>query len=399
MTMPTAAEKYSQAIELYRTTEMSVTEISRQCGLPRSGLASYIQRHHRELMQARAGITGNPEKRLHASNGQRPATAAKYSKAITACRSNKYLQLSISQIAHKYKLNPTALGNQLRAHFPEILSQREAARQALGIDVTIHRGATQTAKDTYADAIKLLKDSSVTIAEAAAKCNVSASGLKQHILYYHKELAQQRVKRRQHAKGQKKIGEISGNGQIHSMSAESAAKYAEAVELYRTTAMAVKEIAAHTGVSASGLRRHLETWHRKLIFERRGVALTDNAPDNLPLSYTKRYKRDTQQKYADAISVLKSTSMTTEAVAKQFGFIPEVFRAYIKEHEPTLFEANGMIKLPSGKTVLKRTYEKYKAAVDDYAASGEPLKTIAERHGVNYKSLDGFIRRNFHELL
>lgn len=52
----TTAVKYDGAVQLYRETSLTITEISRQCGVSRGGLSAYIHTHHRELMFRRRGI-------------------------------------------------------------------------------------------------------------------------------------------------------------------------------------------------------------------------------------------------------------------------------------------------------------------------------------------------------
>ena len=76
------------------------------------------------------------------------------------------------------------------------------------------------------------------------------------------------------------------------------------------------------------------------------------------------------------------------------GFTPEVLRAYVREHEPQLWESLGMMRLDDGRTVLRRSYEKYSAAIEAYAQGRESLRAIALRMGINYKSLSGYIRRH-----
>ncbi len=81
----TAAEKYSAALNLYRSTGMSISEISASCGVSRKAFANYIQRNHRELMYRRHGIDPSAsERKLWAAKGQKPATRAKYRRAVEA---------------------------------------------------------------------------------------------------------------------------------------------------------------------------------------------------------------------------------------------------------------------------------------------------------------------------
>ncbi len=62
---PETEEKYREAIELYRSTRLSCTEISRVCGVTASVLRGYISKHHRDLMLARYNIVCNLEEARH----------------------------------------------------------------------------------------------------------------------------------------------------------------------------------------------------------------------------------------------------------------------------------------------------------------------------------------------
>lgn len=397
----TADEKYCTAIELYRTTDLSITEISRRCDVSRNGLAAYIQRCHRELMYARHGIEikESPSSRIKRNKGQSASTHEKYREAIEACDSEKFIHLNISQIARIYGLNGTALANQLRAHYPDILPRREAERRRLGIADNVHRGPRKFATETYSKAVELLLSSDMTIEEASDLCQVSFSGLRQHLLYYHKDIVTLREQKRLNGRDMPRIGHVAGNGQIRKPSAEKEAYFAEAVRLYKDTSLPMTEIAKRTGIPIAPLRYYMRMWHRRLIFKRRGVDKSESGSDREALSTVKRYSKATAEKYTEAITLLKTTDMSTEAVAKNFGFTPKVFRTYLKEHEPELHESLGMIKLPNGRFVLRRSYSRYADALNAYATTTESLYSIAKRMSIQYNSIGGFIRRNYPELI
>lgn len=362
-----AEEKYRVAVELYRTTDMSITEISKVCGVSRSGFAVYIQRHHRDLMYARheepSGGDCNP--RLRPCKGQRRSTADKYAAAIEACGSEAYMDLNVSQIACLYGLDGPALANQLRIHFPEVLSRRRAVRDGLGLDRNVNVGVRHQAMLMYAEAVAMLRDAGVSVREAAVTSGVSFSGLKQHMLYYHKELVGMRADSRRESAA--RVLELSDDD------------VAEVLRLCRESSMALDEMARMMGVGVAQLRRCVVEWHRKAAGERR--------------------RRDTADKYAEAVSMLESAECSTEAVARSLGLVPESLRLYVKGHEPELYRKKGMMRLPNGRMVLRRSYEKYAAALELYGATAESLRSIAGRLGLAVKSVSGFIRRNCPELI
>ena len=388
-----AGEKYRPALELYRSSDLTVTEICEMTGTSVSAFRADLRRCHRELMFARYGIDVSHENaesaRLRHTRGQTPAAHLKYRDAVAACDDIRYIEYNVSQIARLFGLDPTALGNQLRNHYPEIMERREKERRRLGINDNLHRGAKAWCTEQYADAVEHLRTSDDTIRQTAELFNISYSGLREHILYYHKELVSGRLEKRENARGSRKRGALSGNGRRHEPEPESTEKYGKAVRMYQTTAKTLEEICEETGVSLSGFRHHLRTWNSELVTEHRDVDGRTAEGDG-----TKRYLKSTAAKYAAAIARLKEGGISTAGAAREFGLHPEVFREYLHEHEPELAAGLGMTALANGKPVLARSAQKYADAIRIYRTTTEPLKSIARRLGLAYSSLSTFIQRN-----
>ena len=142
----------------------------------------------------------------------------------------------------------------------------------------------------------------------------------------------------------------------------------------------------------TGLRNHLRIWNRRLIVEHRGYECREG--EAVDLSRTKQYLKSTAAKYAGAIACLKETGRPTAEVAREFGLHPETFREYVREHEPELAARLGMTRLADGRQVLARSMEKYGEAVRLYETTTEPLRSIADRLGLQYNSVGGFVRHS-----
>ncbi len=394
--MPNVVEdKYSEAVSLYATTRLSIKEICEQTQVPFGAFSSYLSRNHRELILKRHNLNGLKKVKLRGTKGQSTASHLKYKDAIAAADSEEYIEYNISQIARIFGLNGTSLANQLRHHYPDVIPNREKERQRLGIADNTQRGVRPWCKEGYAEAVELLRTSDMTVDEAAEICKVSSNGLREHVACYHRDLVKVREKKRKRAmKSEKVRGKRTGAWTIHEPTEATIEKYAEAVELYRTTAMHIEDIAAKFGLNKISLGAHIRQWFPELIVERRGF------DKNTKLSDTKRYKKATAERYAEAIGLLKKDcKLSTQAVANRYGFQPEVFRAYLKEHEPEIFRDRGMTTAENGRRVGVRSSEKYAEALRLYATTSEPLKSIAERLGLVYISLGNYVRRNFPELI
>ena len=235
-------------------------------------------------------------------------------------------------------------------------------------------------------------NSYVTVPEVADSCGLSYTGLEQHLLFYHKDLVKRRIRIRKKALRRQRKGEITGRGTVHAPSPELVEKYAEAVHLYATTPMSAARIAGKTGVSKKGFYEHLQRWHLDLVCRRKNIPYEEGRL--VDWSKVRKYNPATK-----AIRRLKESGLPTAQVAAEFGLQPEAFRSYLKEHEPELYARQGMMRASNGRSVSRRSMEKYAEALHLFETTGEELKSIARRLELNYNSLGGFIRRNFPELI
>ena len=395
--LPATEKKYARALELYATTDLSTSKISRRCGVPVNCLLNYIYKYYRNLALARrnAHKEGEYNEESDCRQGKKSAAQTKYKEAVAACNNVENIACTISQIARKFGLNPSGFGACLRIHHPEILVRRDAERQRLGLADHRKRGMRPWSKEHYADAIELLHTTEMTIPEAARACHVSAGGLSQHVLSYHRRLQHERKEKREQAKGNKKIGRLTGNGRRHEPRAETIERYREAVQLYEQTSMTIREIAIATGKNENTLYAYLRTWHRKEAFERRGAEYREG----VPITTTKQYRRAKAEKYAPAIARLREGDISVAKAAAEYGLHPESFRQYLKEHFPELHAREGMMRTAEGKRISRRSMEKYTEAIRLYETTAEDLHSIARRLGLVYNSLGGFVRRNFPHLI
>lgn len=328
---------------------------------------------------------------MRKQSGQTAAAYEKYKEAIEACGDISYIEFNVSQIARIFDLNPSSLANQLRNHYPEILKKRENERLRLGVNDNMHRGVKPWCKKQYAEAIEHLRNTEDTIQQTAELYGLSYPGLREHLLYYHKDLIQKRANKRMLAKTNKTRGELTGSGKKHEPLPQSVEKYRKAIHLYRTTDMTQEEICITTGVSIMGLRHYLRIWEHDAMLERYNVDIQEG---NECRTFTKHYLKSTASKYSKAILELKECGLSTAEAARKYGLNPETFRAYLHEHEPELATSLGMTKLENGRLVLVRSAEKYDEAIRLYKTTTESLKSISLRLGLAYNSVGGFVRRN-----
>lgn len=345
--------KYETAVDLYANTNSSIRDIAAKCNVSESGLKAYLQQYWRELMLQRHGIDTegkNPyEIPFYKPDGGTFVASNKYEKAVHACESTDYIDLNISQIARKFGVDGAGLLNFMHIHFPKILAWREKVRTMIGLNDNKPRGLRKVCAEQYAKAVEMYKTTNMTVKAVAEYCNVSEGGLFQHLRFYHKDLLKWKKKLRQQAKSthKKKKGELLGNGRTNEPLTATVEKYAEALEMYRNTALTMKEIVNKTGVSAGGFRSYLHKWYKALVLERSGIV----APEDAELNITRSRQRmkTVAVKYAPAIESLNKSPRPVSQAAIEFGHHPEVFRNYIRKHEPELVKLLGLKPLQNKK--------------------------------------------------
>lgn len=367
--------KYSDAVDLYASSNLSIREIAEKTGITPKGLSHYLSYHHRPLLYKRYGLEVPNDDRhikIKSPRGQSRVTHLKYKEAIEASGDIAYIEFNISQIARIFGVNPTGLSSQLRVHYPDIIPAREALRKRLGIADRHHRGALPTSKTAYEDAVPVYKNSDLTIKEVADQFGISRSGLGQYMRFYHHDAIKAKARRRLEAKRvyhKRETGALSGNGQKYGPKQETANLYARALSLYQEGRMTLEDVVKETGIPPTGFKHYLDQWCRD----------------------TRRSHKD--GKYREAIESLRDKPRAVAEVAKEFGLNADVFRQFLKKHAPELAEGQGMVSLENGKLVKKSAWDKYQPAIEEYRKEGGSLRSIAQKHGLTYTSLFSFLKR------
>lgn len=393
--------KYAKAVELYADTDQTLAAIAETCHVSVGGLGNYLRRYWRELVLKRHHIFADGKQtdnlKIMAVGQQNVNAHDKYKEAVAACDSLDYIDLNLSQVARKFGVDGASLANFMHVHYEDTLVWREKVRVRLGINDNFRRGARQESVKQYAEAVNLYQTTNMTIPEIAEVCYLSEGGLMQYLRFYHKKLLQQKRKSRKEARGCQSRGELTGNGRIYQPLPQTVRKYAEALALYKDTALTMKEIVRRTGVPAEGFRFYLHKWHIELVAERAGITGPIDTHSNL--CRERRRMKTVSAKYAEAIESLKANPRAVAQVAAEFHLHPETFRNYLHKYEPELVRLQGMTTADNGRKVLYRSEEKYAEAIRLYDTTTESLKGIAQRLGLNEKSLGGYIRRNYPELV
>ncbi len=329
---------------------------------------------------------------MHNRFGQRNDTRARYAEAIVACGNILYLDKTIAEIARLFGHQEECLRNQLKRHFPELVAERERIRGLLNISKQPARGVGKATLEKYEPAIELLRTSDLTIREAAIKTGVSLAGLHQHLLFFHKDVAEQRLLRRINALDQpKEEGKTNGTGRRNEPRKATKALYADAIELYRTTDRPVTEIAQELGLEPHNLSAYIQRWHREemAIRARKRSEKTDRRREERKQQHDKTLKEKAENKYLPAIQLIENGASYDEA-AKAIDITPERLTRWMRQHQPEVHrqaKRNAWIILPGGLRIMRQKWLKMQEAEKAFLDSDESISEIARRLKLSPTSL------------
>lgn len=344
--------------------------------------------------------------RYTARYGQHPETETIYHDAILACQSIDNLELTVADIARKYNLKPECLRNQLKRHFPEIYARREQMRDMLGLSRPGNRGLKKATVEKYADAIQMLRNTSLTVKEVANRCNVSYSGLQQHLLCYHKDIAESRLLYRadallQTVPSDTLIGSPSAIGGVRKPRPDTVEMFAPAVKFYQETNLSVPQIAARCGLNRHALESYLKRWYpedvarRRLAREAAWAAKKEERagrPDRSCATVARL-------RFTPAIALLQEGKTLSQA-AKILNVQIWDLSAWFRRNHPEILEQTrtGMFVLPSGQKTLRRTYDRF-LPIAEYIAShpSKSTKELSAKFNVPASSLVKYISTYFPE--
>lgn len=117
-------EKYREALELYKNSNLIIKEIVRKTGVPLEGFRNYLRVWHRDLMLERRGGEKVDCKEVYIDLAKTKcylkSTAAKYGAAIDSMKNNLR---PVTQVAAEYGLNADTFRSYLWEHEPDLVSQ------------------------------------------------------------------------------------------------------------------------------------------------------------------------------------------------------------------------------------------------------------------------------------
>lgn len=296
--------------------------------------------------------------------GQHADTQRRYEEAIRACSDIEYLPKTITEIARLFGHEPERFRMMMKRHYMDVLDERERLRVSLGLNKLPPRGVSQATRAKYEPALQLLRTTDMTVRQAAEATGVSMASLQQHIIFHHKDLAQQRLMRRTQALAKpRKQGEMTANGSAAGPRGTAAEYYRQAVALLTANpAMTYREAALRTGLATGNLSSYIRRWHRDLMTERERWR-HQQTKQRQQAAARLSAKEQAASRYAAVLPVLEQGATYQEA-AFRLGVPAERLRVWVRRNRPDIHAMKKLsewVTLPNGYRVKRTSWQRYEA--------------------------------------
>lgn len=165
-------EKYREALELYRNSDLIIAEIVRRTGVPLEGFRSYLRVWHRDLMLERRGGKEGREADgyvdLTKTKCYLKSTAAKYAEAIDSMKNHPR---PVAQVAAEYGLHVESFRSYLWEHEPELVARQGMVKREDG------KYVSRQATEKYAEAVRLYETTTENLKSIALRLGIVYNSL------------------------------------------------------------------------------------------------------------------------------------------------------------------------------------------------------------------------------
>jgi len=335
----------------------------------------------------------------------------KYAEAVRLYAETDML---MKDIALRCGLSRGALGQHLRRHHRELLLRRHGieteGRNAEAVKIMQAGRQTEAAHAKYKLAVEACDSMNymdLNVSQIARMFHVTPTGLANFLRTHYPDI----IPNREHMRQRLGLADNTERGARRA----STEQYAKALELYRTTNMTMPEIAAMCNVSEGGLSQHLRFYHREILRlkdqQRRKAQTMKNKPKGAMLGNGHKNcpSPSTVMKYAAALSLYKSTTMTMKDIVAKTNVSAEGFRFYLhKWHLPLVLERSGVSvdmrdagtrDLRRARTKMKTVAAKYALAIASLKANPRPMAAVAREFGHHPEAFRQYLHKHEPELV
>ena len=338
---------------------------------------------------------------------RRHALHCKYEKAVELYANTG---MPLNAIARQCEVSVGGLGSYLRRYWRELVLRRHhipaegGALQDIKIIAVGQQNVNAHAK--YKDAVRAceaLDYIDLNVSQVARKFGLDGTALANFMRVHYLDILLRREEMR------RRLG-VNDNV-LHGARPECIAQYAAAVELYRTTALTMAEVADRCHVSRSGLSQHLRFYHRAVIVEkrrmRREAALARKQRGDLS-GNGRKYAPSAriEQKYAAALALYRDTALPLKDIVERTGVPMGGFRFYLhKWHRGLVLERSGIdgpldehADLRRVRVRMKTVAAKYAEAIESLRRQPRPVAQVAAEYGYHPEVFRDYLHKHEPEL-
>lgn len=349
----------------------------------------------------------NAHKETGSPQVSKPKAKEKYREAIELYRTTR---LSCAEICRTCKVTVSGFQRYLSLYHRDLLLARYditcSKEEARNIKLGQLRGQLPATRAKYKEAIEACDSMDyieLNVSQIAREFGLDGTNLGRQLRTHYPGVIEWREKVRERLG----IGDNLPRGTRRFCNEQ----YAEAVELLRSDRyITVQEAADSCGVSYTGLEQHLLFYHKDLVKRRikiREKAVRQQRKGEITGRGTVYApKPETVEKYAEALRLYRTTSMSARKIAAATKVPRKGFYEYLQKWHMDLVCQRKGIPYEEGRPVdwskvrkyNPATKTKYAEAIDRLKESGLPTAKVAAEFGLNPECFRQYLKEHEPEL-
>lgn len=252
-------EQYAKAIDLYKSTNITLPEIAKMLNISESGLSQHLRFYHKDVLalkrndrlhaqherkKSKGALTGNGRR-----NEPRPDTEQKYAKALALYRDTS---MTMKDIIIKTGVPKEGFRYYLHKWHRELVLEHSGITENISDDADLRkeRKKMKATAAKYADAIDCLKNNQYSVAKVSHMFGLNAEVFRQYLHKHEPEIARQTG--------------MTCNAEGKTTLYRSQEKYKEAIHLYETTSESLRTISEKLSLKYISLYGYIRRNYPKL---------------------------------------------------------------------------------------------------------------------------------------
>ena len=321
-------ERYKAAVEacdMMKYIDLNISQVARKFGLNGTALANFMRKHYEEILSRRHKIRDRLGINDNIPRGARPSCVQQYTDAVELYRTT---EMTIPEIAEKFKVSESGLMQHLRFYHKDVLQQKRAMRKRAKEEKYKKRGGLQgngrkyepsaQTINKYAEALTLYKNTVMTLKEIADQTGVTTEGFRFYLHKWHKNLVLDHLGITDESQSPKDLRKARNRTKRTSL------KYQDAINSIKQNPRSIAQVANEFNLQPESFRQYLHKYEPELISI---VGMGQNEQG-------KRTMYRSEKKYKKAIELYQTTTEDLKSIATRLGLVYNSIGGYIRRNYP-----------------------------------------------------------------